>query len=539
MRKLILAGLGCLVLALLGAACGGSGSSGGTVTLDSEAKEAAACGQTPAKGGNLVYARQYETLTLNPYEIKNGAGDIWADEMIYSGLVRLDPQGGDEIQPALAESWDISPDGKKYTFHLRPGIKFSDGSPITAEDVAWSLNNFGNPEVNAVMAVFTGGYGTATVQSPDTVVVSLTEPVAAFLYNIAEWPAAILPKKLVEEQGEAFYKHPVSSGPFVVTDFQSGSHISFKRNPNYWEEGKPYLDTMTWNFATESNSRVLSLKSGQAQAADGIPFSQIPSLQGNSSLIVQTVRVPAWILLSLNNDKKPLGDKNVRTAINYALNREEISKVVFKGVGTLPNGLFGEVKFDSSEVKPFEFNLEKAKEYMAKSSAPNGFTMTIQYPVGFEFYKQMTLMIQQQLAAIGIKVELEEVSAAAAVEKWNTMDYEGNFPFPITSSDSPLPDEYAAFYALPSSETKGFFTGWANPKIAKKVETFQSTTDEAKRAEQWPVIQKELLEESPAVNVMNLPFVNAHSTAVCGTDVTSLGVDRLEFTWLAQEATES
>jgi peptide/nickel transport system substrate-binding protein len=172
---------------------------------------------------------------------------------------------------------------------------------------------------------------------------------------------------------------------------------------------------------------------------------------------------------------------------------------------------------------------------MAKSAYPDGFAMTIQYPVGYEFYKQLTLLIQQQLAAIGINVKLEEVSAATAVEKLTAREYEAIFPFPVTSSDSPLPDEYAGFYALPSSETKGFYTGWEDPAIAKKVLRFQSTTDERSRAKQWPVIQRELLEEGPAINVMDVPFINAHGTAVCGTAVSSLGIDRLEFTWLAEK----
>jgi peptide/nickel transport system substrate-binding protein len=532
MRKLVPVGFLGLLLALVVAGCGGSGS-GGTVSLETGETTNAACEASPVSGGNLVYARQYEAVTLNPYEVLNGAGDIWAYEMIYSNLVRLNPEGtNDEIVPGLAKSWDVSPDGKTYTFHLRPGLKFSDGTPITAEDVKWSLENFGNPKVNEVMSVLIGGYQETKILDPSTIQVKLSVPTAAFLYDIAEWPAVILPKEQVESGGEAFWKHPVGAGPFIVKEYVQGSHISFERNPYYFENGKPYLKTMRWNFALEGNSRVLSLKSGQAQIADGIPYSQIPALQADPNLVVQKTVVPAWIDLSLNNEYKPLGDVNVRAAMNYALNREEINRVVFKGVGEIPNSMFGHLKLDGKDVKAVEYNLAKAKEYMAKSKYPKGFSLTIQYPTGFEFYKQMTLLIQQELGEIGIKVKLEELAATAVVEHWIGLEYQSDFPFPVTSSDIPIPDEMAGFYALPGG-TNGFGTAWSDPTIAKKVETFQTTPDEATRAKQWPVIQQELLEQSPAINVMDVPFVSAHADNVCGTAINGVGADRLEYTWIA------
>ncbi len=536
MRKLVPLGLGGVLLALLISACGGS-SSGGTVSLGSETKVSESCEGTPTPGGNLVYARQYETVTLNPLEIKNGAGDIFADEMLYSTLVRLDPEGGTEIVPGLAESWKVTNGGKTYTFKIRPGLKFSDGSPVTSEDIVYSFENFGNPEVNSVMAVLTTGFKSVKALNASTIQVDLSEPVAAFLYNIAEFPAAIFPKKQLEKEGASFWKHPVGTGPFKLKEFASGSHLTMVRNPYYWEKGKPYLNSVRFNFAVEGNSRVLSLKSGQAQIADGIPYSQIPSLQSESGIAIQKVKVPAWIMLALNNsDVKPLGELDVRTAMNYAINREQINQTVFKGVGSLPNSLFGELKFDSKSVKPFEFNLAKAKEYMAKSKFPNGFSVKFTYPAGFDYYKQMMLLVQQQLAAIGIKVKLEEAAAATVAEKWSSMEYEGSFPFAITSSDIVVPDEYAGFFALPASETNGFFTGWSDPQIAKQVEKFQTNTSEAARAKEWPVIQKELLEQSPALNLMDVPFINAHGTAVCGTAVNSLGLDNLQLTWLAKSS---
>ncbi|MBS1893631.1 MAG: ABC transporter substrate-binding protein [Actinobacteria bacterium] len=536
MRKFALIALGTTLIGLLVAACGGGSSgSGGTVDLTTGTKTTAACGSEPVAGGALVYARQAETITVDPLEIKNGNGDIFTDEMIYAGLVKLNPEGGTEIQPALAESWDKSKDGKTYTFHLRPGIKFSDGSPITAEDVVWSLNNFGNPEVNEVMAVLTTGYKTATEVDPRTVKVTLSEPVAAFLYNIAVFPAVILPKAEVEKEGDAFWKHPVGAGPFVLKEFVQGSHVTLEKNPYYYEEGKPYLDSVRFNFATDSNTRVLDLKSEQAQIIDGVPFSQIAALQGEQGIAVQTVKdVPAWILLSLNNEVPALSDQNVRLALQYSLNREEMNEAAFKGVGTIPNSLFAAMKYTDKSIPAYAYEVDKAKEYLAKSKYGNGFSLTLSYPSGFDFLKTVALIVQQDWEAIGVKVKLEEESAATAAEKWSSSEYEATIPFPTTTSDIPVPDEYAGFFANPASGTEAFFSHWENPTTTKNVVKFQITPDEAEQAKQWPVIQKEFNEGVPSLNLMDVPFVNAHADNVCGTAVNTLGVDHLEQTWIAK-----
>ncbi len=543
MPRLALCGLGGLLLAVFLSACGGSSGGGGSSSSSSSSSSSGSiqnaanttpqCKKEPVKGGSLVYARQLETVTLNPIEVKNGNGDSFADEMLYTGLVRLDPEGGAKIVPAIAQSWTVSPDGKAYTFHLRPGLKFSDGTPVTAADVKFSLDRFGNPNINKLFAVLSLGYKETTIVNPSTVKVTLTEPVAGFLYDIAIYPADIVPKQAVEKEGANFWRHPAGTGPFKLKEFVSGSHITFERNPYFWESGQPYLETVRWNFATESNSRVLALKGGQAQMADGVPYSQMASLQGESNVVVQRAPVPAWIGLSLNHKDKPFADVNVRKAIQYAIDKKEINEEIFKGVGSIPNSIMPELKLDSKAIAPYEYSPSKAKEYLAKSSYPSGFSATLTYPAGLEYYKQLTLLIQQELAAIGIKIKLVEMSQATVAEKFTEMDYEMTFPFPQWSSDIPIPDEFAGFYALKATGTNGFFTGWSDPTISSKVQTFRSTPNEVTRAQQWPVIQREFLEQTPAVNVLDVPFINAHQSNVCGTFVSALGVDQLELTWLA------
>src|SRR2546423_10038929 len=144
----------------------------------------AACSGSPVRGGNLVYERQAATQTTDPLNPRNGNGDIFAYNLIYSGLVRSDPTGQtNNIVPSLSDRWTVSPDGKTYTFHLRPGIKFSNGQPVTSDDVAWTLNRFGNPKINGIMSAVTITIGNAIPADSSTARGQLTKPTASFLYT--------------------------------------------------------------------------------------------------------------------------------------------------------------------------------------------------------------------------------------------------------------------------------------------------------------------------------------------------------------------
>ena len=525
------------ITALLLSACGGGGGSAKKASLTGlyGASQSTACMATPVRGGALVYDRQAETQSLDPINAKNGNGDIFADNLIYSGLVRSDPAGSTKIEPSLAERWTISPDGRTYTFYLRPGLKFSNGQPVTAEDVKWSLDRFGNPKIDATMSSVAVGYGTSKVINNTTIQFHLAQPVASFLYNISIFPAFVLPKSLVLKEGAAFYNHPVGTGPFAVQSFVKGSHITLARNPYYWETGKPYLNSVRFNFATDSNSRILALRGGSAQIMDGLPFSQINSLSGDKTINVQAAKVPLFMGLWLNHADKPLADLNVRKAMQYALNRAEMNRDIFHGLGQIPNSVLMGLHYDApaSVVKPYPYSVAMAKALMAKSGFPHGFSTTLQYPSGYDYYTQLVLLMQQELGAIGIKVKLVQEDPATTTSNFLAIKYDMTFPFPPFTSDVTVPDEYSDFLADYSNGTKGFFSNWRDPAIQALVLKFKATLSDSARAQLWPKIQQALMDQTPVINVMNLPFVNAHSATTCGTNIDALGSDHLEDTWLA------
>ncbi len=534
-RGLFVAALGVLSAVLLGACGSSSSNNSNTVSLANTNTVTKECKRKPVTGGSVIYARQLETVTLNPREIKNGNGDIFADEMLYTGLVRNDPNGEAKIVPGLAEKWEMSSNGTTYTFHLRPNLKYSDGSPISAEDIAWNIRQFINPKVNTSLAVLAVGVETAKAVNNTTVQVTLKHPIAAFLYDIAVYPAFVVSREKLEKEGAAFWKHPVGTGPFRLKEFATGSHITFERNPYWIEPGKPYLQSMRWNFTTNSATRMLDLKSNEAQLVDGVPFNQIETVKGESGLTLQLAKLPQEALLVLNTKVPALKDVHARRALNYALNRPQMLAAIFKGVGNIPNSMLMNFEMDASqqEVKPLEYSVTKAKEEMAASSTPHGFSVSLQYPAGSEYYKQLALLVQQEWAAIGVTVKLIELESATVSEKWFAGEFQTTFPFVGTSSDIPVPDEYSSFYALPEAELHAFNSNWTNAKIEQLDKEFISTSSNEKRKQQWKVLMEEFNKEVPSLNVMDYPLVNAHQSNICGTTNNALGVDQMQETWIA------
>jgi peptide/nickel transport system substrate-binding protein len=533
-RVILISGV---LIALLFTAWGVRGrAAGATLKSSAGSSASAACSGTPVHGGNLVYDRQAAAEILDPLNVLNGNGDIFTYNVIYSGLVRSDPTGHtNKIVPSLSDHWTISADGKTYTFHLRPGIKFSNGQPVTAEDVAWTLNRFGNPKINAIMAAVAGGYGNATVVNSSTVRVQLTKPAAAFLYDISIWPAFVLPKNLVQKEGKAFYNHPVGTGPFMVQSFVKGSHITLVRNPHYWEPGKPYLNSVRYNFVSDSNTRILALRAGNAQEMDVVPFSQVKSLSSDKSVGVQTAKVPLFLGLWLNHLRAPLADLNVRKAMQYAIDRTLINQQIFDGQGRIPNSVLMGFALDApaSVVKPYAYDVAKAKALMAQSKYPHGFSTTLLYPAGTDFYRQLALALQQEFGAIGINIKLVEQDTATVTNDWFTRKFDMVFPFASFTSDLTVPDEYSDFVANWANGFHGFETSWRNAAIEKMVLNFEATRSDSARAKEWTQIQQALMNQTPVINVLNLPFIDAHAANVCGTNVDGLGSDHLEDTWLA------
>ncbi|UCF90291.1 MAG: ABC transporter substrate-binding protein, partial [Desulfobacterales bacterium] len=231
--------------------------------------------------GVLTIARQQDSTTLDPIMTIQNA-DIWVMNNMNALLVRVS-RDGTTIEPDLAESWTIAPDGKVYTLKLRADLKFGDGSPLKASDVRYSLLRLRDQEGSVMAGMFVD---IDTIDTPDdrTVVINLKQKSAPFLAALAMFSAAILPQKALEERGQEFGSNPAGAGAFNLKEWKRGQYIRLEKNPYYWEADRVKLDGVEWLYIPNDNTRILKLQTGEVDAAIFIPFNRAKELDANKDI---------------------------------------------------------------------------------------------------------------------------------------------------------------------------------------------------------------------------------------------------------------
>ncbi len=534
MRRAQPASLSAVVLVvLLGLAASASASTTAksTAAAVSAAGDPAQCSGTPKTGGTLRVGHNYEVDNLNPLAPSNN-GEILVQAEIFAGLTRPDPKSTAKIVAGLADKWTASKNRKTWTVHIRSGARFSDGKPVTAADVKFSLDRFINPKKNVIFPSLVADFKSVRVVNPSTVQVTLKRPVSAFSDYISLFPAFIIPKALVQAQGEAaFFKKPVGAGPFRIKEFARGSHITLERNPYYWEKGLPYHDELRFDFVVDDNTRLLKLRSGEISVAEGVPFAQIAPLRKVSGVRVQTNQSTRQDVIWINNKKAPLGDVKVRQALNLAINRPAINKAVYAGTGEIPNDQLPKLSYNDKRVPKYKYNVAQAKKLLASSSAPNGFKTTLLIPSGASHVKQLALILQQQWKQIGVTLDVQEIEQSTLRERHRAYDYDMLVPQPLWFSDVLVPDEFAFVFAdTTSNGIDGYFSGWQSEKIWSLVKQ-AGTAPDPKRAQLWHQIQREWNKETPWISTMWLPTITGVRNTECNVGVNALGWYLFERAW--------
>jgi peptide/nickel transport system substrate-binding protein len=291
--------------------------------------------EKPRYGGTVVTVLGADPAVLNP-GISVGVPDVFVGCILYDSLIRFGKNF--EIVPNLAKSWEISKDGLTYTFHLEKA-NFTDGKPVTSEDVKFSLTQVSakyGPKFNAP------GSFIQTIETPDplTAVIKLSKPFGPFLFSLAcEQNAPILPAHVF--QGSDVLKHeatltkPVGNGPFVLQEWVRGDHLTFVKNPTYWRKGQPYLDKVVVKIMPDSAARVLALRAGEVDFIDEyyFPLSAHAQFANDKNFVLQDISYPSDDLAIINTKKPPLDNAKVRQALMTAIDREFLHKAVFYGIG--------------------------------------------------------------------------------------------------------------------------------------------------------------------------------------------------------------
>lgn len=343
-----------------------------------------------------------KVTTLDPIA-SAAAGNIEAFGQLYARLLRKDRDGN--LQPGLAESWEVSEDALTYTFELREA-QFSDGTPITAEDVAFSLNRVAKDEGSAYPAAY-APVKEFTALNDDTVQLTLEHPSAPMLSYMKIFNAGIVSKDDVEARGEeAFASDPVTSGPFMVESWKPNDRLTLTANPNYWREGYPKVAGADLIEVDDDNARATMIMAGEVDVIRGVPWAQVDELDGRDGLSVPLE--PSTVVYGVMPDhaKPPFDKLEVRKAAAMALNREAITKAVTLGKATpanstLPNAL----TYHAEHVSPPAYDPEGARALLEENDMlGTGITLMIT-PSG----EQVATLLKAQWDAVGFDTTVERV----------------------------------------------------------------------------------------------------------------------------------
>jgi peptide/nickel transport system substrate-binding protein len=482
---------------------------------------------TPKRGGSITIARIEDSQSFDKTTVFQNES-IWIAEQMMEPLYTV-TSNGKSVKPWLATGYKVSKDGKTYTFTLRKGVKFSNGNPMTSADVKFSIDD-------ARKQAKGWGFLDTAIKSiaaptPSTVVFHLKFKWAPFLADIALFANGIIPKNWNGEPRATFYKHPIGTGPFMWDSRTVGQSVTLKRNPFYWQKGKPYLDKVTWQFVSDENTRELQLRGGRIQVDEFPPFNSITKLKNTSGVTMSLFPSTRTDYLDMNESYPPLADRHVRRAISYAVDRQAIVKSVLFGYGKPANSFLPpQVPFYDKNAGGLQFNLAKAKAEMAKSKFPKGFKVTLLVGAGAQVENAMGQIMQNQFKQLGIDVSFKTEDTSTEFNDIGKRKYQ--LAFSYWTMDIADPDELVTFAVDPAGGASSFYTGYDNKTVVKLSHRAQRETNVAKRAALYAQLQRLAAGDAFLGFLYYSPFRYAYSSKLHNFFVYPLGNYHLEDVWL-------
>ncbi|WP_242035122.1 ABC transporter substrate-binding protein [Mesobacillus harenae] len=495
-------------------------------------------GGSAEEKNNLIIGLEAEPTSLDAHQISDYNSSRAAME-IYDQLVQFKDEST-ELEPDLAEKWDVSDDGLEYTFHLKKDVKFHDGTPLNAEAVKFSIERQTDPNHpfhdtgTYAYAEFTFGQ-VASVEAVDehTVKITLTEPFAPFLGNMAMHAASIVSPAAVEEHGADFTKNPVGTGPYKFTSWSPGVEIILEKNDEYFK-GAPSVEQLIFKPITEAQTRLAELEAGNIDVMVNIPPDDLERLRGNEDITMnEQAGMHVW-WTAFNTQRAPFDNVKVRQAVNYAINKEAIVDGILQGSGEIANSpLPPTVWGHNPNVTNYDFDLEKAKELLAEAGHPDGFKVTYWVPEsgsGMQQPQAMAAAIQSDLAKIGVEVEIQTLEWGAYLDKVFVPADQNDMDMHQMSwiGDNGDPDNF--LYILFSGAqwpTAGFNDSYyKNEEVDELLAKARVTKDKAERTKMYEEAQEIIMSEAPWIVVDHEKQIIATSSRVKDFKLHPTGVFR-------------
>ncbi len=425
-------------------------------------------------------------------------------ENVYDTLV--EPDADLTMRPALAESWDVTPDQLTWTFHLRRGVTFHDGSPFTADDVVFTYRRIIDEELANVDKLSAVADIRAT--DPSTVVIRLKQPSPNLLTNLGGFKGmAIVQRKNVESGQIA--THPIGTGPFAFEGQKSGDSITLTANIRYWG-GPPKVSGVTFRFIPEKSTALSALQAGEIDWTDAIPTQRVNQLRDDDTLDLAVVPSNDYWYLALNEARKPWNDVRVRQAIAYAIDREAI--VTATSYGTAAGNQLAIPKGNSwyTDYHRYDYDIDKAKELLKQADAtPRSLDMlvTTEYPETVTAAQ----IIADNLAPLGITVDIRTVDFATWLDEQNSGHFDMLMMGWLGNID---PDDF--YYAQHHTNGTSNAQKYSNPEVDRLLDAGRVETNRDTRADIYRRAATIIADECSYIYLYNPSVIQAWNNGMTG-----------------------
>ncbi len=501
------------------------------LTLTLTLAAAGARAETPATGGTLFAVVQPEptvlTSTVNT-QYPNGVVSV----NVFDGLVTYDESM--TPRPSLAERWEVAADGLSVTFHLRPGVRWHDGQPFTSADVRYSVMEVWK-KVHARNRVTFADVQDVETPDPLTAVFRLRQPAPVILSALNAQEGQILPRHLYEGTDVLTNPHnqkPVGTGAFRFKAWKKGEYIELERNPDYWDQGKPYLDRLIFRIIPDAGVRAAALELGDVMYApyDAVPLSDVERLRAHKDLAIET-RGYDWqsqyLFLEFNLRNPVLANLKVRQAIAHAIDRGKLVDVVWHGIGKAATGPVPSSlgRTYTADVPAYPYDTAKAEALLDEAGYPRGaggvrFTLHQDYQPFNDNFRQNAEFIRQSLKRVGIEVAVRSQDLATFVRRvYGDYDFDlnsGQFSVFMDPQMGLVRQYWSKAISRGTPWTNG--SGYANPEMDRLIEGAMRETDAGRRAGLFQDLQRLAMTDLPVLPLSELWHFTVYNRRLRGLE---------------------
>lgn len=438
------------------------------------------------EGGLVRTTIGAEPDSLDPF--KSAASDTSAIMLnVFEGLLGFDEKGA--LTPGLSSEYKVSEDGLTYTFTLRDGVKFHDGSDLRPEDIIYSYKRYAGIGYEKPLSSKMANIADIKGEGKN-IVITLKQKDTSFL--------TAMTFSVVKEGGENLDKNPIGTGPFKFESYSPGQKVVIAKNENYWNKDRlPKIDKAEFRIMTDPSAVLLALKAGELDFA-GVEALNVEGIKAEFDV----VSVPQNMvqLMALNNSVKPLDNEKVRQAINYAINKDEIIENVALNFGTKLESNFSPAMglYFAENIGKYNYDPEKAKSLLNEAGFPNGFKFSVTVPSNYKFHVDTAQVIQAQLSQVGIELEIKQIEWAQWLDEVYT---KANYESTIIGFTGKLdPNEVLARY---STSWPKNFVKFSDPTYDELVKKGVSLPEGEERVNVYKELQKILVDKAASVYIMD------------------------------------